>query len=419
MLMDKTTGPIEKTPSTDTPNRLSGFDGSSMIWPSTGKLLADEILVDIARKAAEADERGALSAETVARLRDAGYFGLPIPNQLNGGGASLLECAALQRRLAMADPALAIGVNMHLFAVGMAREHWQLRRDSCGLVLEAIATQKLIVAAAFAEPGLGSTLARANAKARRTQGGYVVQGVKSPCSLAAQCDLVCFQMEADPPEADGLMTAIIPAKTPGIHVEQTWDALGMRGSGSDTLRFEECFVPDQLVFHRSGQSCHDQDEILAAGLVWFCVTATATYLGVLRAAVDFACEQLHASGPSASGTTRAQLASVQSEVGKVMSAEHTLAAACAGIADRLHLGNHKPSHLAPFAFAIKDVGVDACVRGVESLAELVGGATYARTGTLARLWRDVQAAHFHSPARAATRQFLGQQALGLPVSFVF
>ncbi len=418
--MDNTPDRTEDTPSAARAGQRWGLDAATTtIWPSTENLLAEEILVDIAAKAADADELGLMSSRTVGRLREAGYFGLAIPVQLHGGGASLLECAAVQRRLGMADPALAIGVNMHLFAVGMAAEHWLRRRDSCGLLLEAIATQNLIVAAAFAEPGLGSTLARANAKARRAKGGYVVQGVKSPCSLAPHCDLICFQMQADPPEPDGLMTAIIPAKTSGIRVELTWDSLGMRASGSDTFRLEECFVPDELVFHRSGLGFHDEDEILAAGLVWFCVTTTATYLGVVKSAVDFACEGLRASDSSESGAARAMLPSVQGEVGEVIAAALAIEIACAGVADRLDSRHHDPRNLVPLAFAIKDVAVDACIRGVEVLAELVGGRAYARTGTLARLWRDVQAVRFHSPTRFATRQLLGKKALGLPMSFVF
>ncbi len=61
---------------------------------------------------------------------------------------------------------------------------------------EAIAVQHRIIASAFAEPGLGAALLRSTVKARRAGGkkGYIVAGVKSPCSLAAYCDLVCFQM---------------------------------------------------------------------------------------------------------------------------------------------------------------------------------------------------------------------------------
>jgi alkylation response protein AidB-like acyl-CoA dehydrogenase len=386
------------------------------IWPSTENLLSEDLLRDIASGAPEADEQGVLSTATVDRLRHAGYFGLPVPVEFCGGGASLLECAAVQRRLGMADPALAIAVNMHLFSAAMVVEHWLRHRDSCGLLLEAIATQHRIIASAFAEPGLGGALLRSNVKARRMAGGVSVSGFKAPCSLAAHCDLVCFQMQADPVESRGVMIAMIPVKAPGIRVERTWDSLGMRGSGSDTLLFEECFVPEDLIFHRSDPG-FDADEVFAAGLVWFCVTTTATYLGIVKRAIDVACDELHRAAPADVRPPRATLPSVQGQLGELVAATLALEAACAQVAVRLDGRQHDPRSLVPLAIAVKHVSIDTCVRAVEGSAELVGAGSYARTGRFARAWRDVQAVRFHPPTRLASRQLLGKWALELP--FVF
>jgi alkylation response protein AidB-like acyl-CoA dehydrogenase len=384
------------------------------IWPKTEKHLADDVLSGIADEAPLADRQGILSTSTIDRLRTAGFFGLPVPTDLQGGGANLLECAAVQRRLGAADPGLAIAVNMHLFSLGMAVEHWQRRHDSCGLLLEMIASQRRIVASAFAEPELGGTLLRSTATARRSEGGYIVSGVKTPCSLAAHCDLVCFQMQADEP--NGLMMALMPSNAPGIRVERTWDGLGMRASGSDTLVLDACFVPDQLIYHRAQPGSGD-DEVFAAGLVWFCTTTTATYLGVAAAAVAEACAALKRSVIFHLGSTRSQLPSVQAQLGDLVSATLPIEAACAAIADRLGSRRHDPRSLVPMAVAIKHAAVTGCIRAVEDAAELVGGKAYARGSSLARLWRDVQAARFHPPTRLTSRQLLGKWALGIPFSF--
>jgi alkylation response protein AidB-like acyl-CoA dehydrogenase len=222
-------------------------------------------------------------------------------------------------------------------------------------------------------------------------------------------------MQADPAEPNGLMMALLPSATPGITVERTWDTLGMRGSGSDTLRLDDCFVPDELIFHRCEPGV-DDDEVFAAGMVWFCVMTTATYLGLVRAAVDAACSALHRSGLSHLGGTRASLPSVQGQLGDVVAGALTLEAACANIAERVDC-RHDPRSLLPLAVALKHVAVDACVRAVEQSAELAGGESYVRTGVLARLWRDVQAARFHPPARLASRQLLGKWVLELPFTF--
>jgi alkylation response protein AidB-like acyl-CoA dehydrogenase len=396
--------------------RCSLDEVAAAIWPSTHMFLSDDILGEIADQAAAADERGDLATATLDRLRQAAYFGLPVPSALDGGGAGLLECAAVQRRIGMADPALAIAVNMHLFSVGMAAEHWLRHRDACGLLLAAIAAENRIVASAFAEPGLGGSLLRSTATARRTAGGYLVTGTKSPCSLAEHCDLVCFQMQADPVEPAGLMTALIPVKTPGVRIKRTWDTLGMRASGSETLLLDNCFVPDELVFHRCEPGV-DDDEVFAAGIVWFCITTTATYLGVVQAAIAAACGELRRSTVAHLDSTRAALPSVQGQLGELVATTLALEAGCAGVAGQLDSRQHDPRSLVPLAVAIKHVAVDICVRAVEESAELVGGRSYARTGLFARLWRDVQAMRFHPPTRLASRQILGKWALDLPFSF--
>lgn len=385
----------------------------SAIWPAIDRLLPDDLLGEIAASAAGADRSGELSAATLDRLRAARYFGLPVPTALEGGGAGLLLCAAVQRRLAMADPGLAVGLNMHLYSVGISAEHWARHHDACGLFLEAIATQQRIVASAFAEPGLGGSLVRSRMRAVRSSGGYVVSGVKSPCSLAAHCDLVCFQMEAEPAEPDGVMTAIIPVATPGIRVERTWSALGMRGSGSETLRFDGCFVPDALIFHRAPPGVND-DDVFAAGLVWFCVTTTAIYLGVAEAAFEAARQELGRASLAYLGSTRAALTTVQAQLGQLVAGTLALDAACAGIADRLDHRLADARDLVPLAVAIKHQSIDICIRAVEGAAELVGSGSYAQAGVLARLWRDVQAARFHPPTRLVAPQFLGRWALGMP-----
>ena len=386
------------------------------LWPRSDDLLPAAVCTEIAERAVAADEQGLLPEATLACLRDVAFFGLPVPTELRGGGAGLLRCAAVQRRLAMADPALAIAVNMHVFSVGMAVEHWLRRRDTCGLLLEAIARQNRIVSSAFAEPGLGGSILHSNARAKRVDGGYVVSAVKTPCSLAAQCDLISFQMQTDPAEPEGLLFAVIPASSEGVRVERSWDSLGMRASASDTLLLEECFVPTELVFHRC-EPGYDDDEVFAAGLVWFCMTTTATYLGVAQTCISAAREELRRSNLSYLGSARADLPGVQTELGEVVAKILTLESACVAVSGRLDSREHDPRALVPLAIAIKHDSVEACVRAVEAPAELLGGSSYARTGPFARLWRDVQASRFHPPSRLASRQMLGRWALELPFSF--
>ncbi|PSM41107.1 hypothetical protein C6Y14_22885 [Streptomyces dioscori] len=386
------------------------------LWPDTERLLPTSVTDRLAGLAAENDRTGRLSDRSVVALREAGWFGLPVPSEFEGGGGSIEECCALQRRIGAADPALAIAVNMHLFSVGVLVEHWRRERDESWMLLEAIAGQQRIVGNAFAEPGLAGALTRSHCTARRNGKGWTVNGVKVPCSLAERSDLLCLQVRDEAGGPESLLVALVATDSPGITVERTWDTLGMRASESDTVRLRDCAIPDELVFHRTRPGSHG-DEVFAAGLGWFCVSTTACYLGLISAAVDQARTALEGSRVTHLGASRSELPSFQSALGAVLVDVLPLEAACAGLARQLDARTADPRSLTPALLALKCRAAELATRAVEATSELVGVASYAATGTASRLLRDAHAARFHPPTRFATRQLLGRWALDLPFTF--
>ncbi|MEX5634489.1 acyl-CoA dehydrogenase family protein [Parafrankia sp. FMc2] len=390
--------------------------GVDAIWPDTEHLLPESVVTELAGLAEENDRGGRLADRSVEALRECGYFGLPVPVEFHGGGASLVECCAVQRRLGAADAGLSVGMNMHLFSMGYMVEHWNRHHDESAQLMEAIARTGQIVASAFAEPGLGGALTRSNCTARRVGDTWVTNGVKVPCSLAERSDLLCLQMidEAGGPES--LLVALVPTSTPGVAVERTWNTLGMRASESDTVRLTECAIPDDLIIHRCAPGSVG-DDVFAAGNGWFCTTATACYLGVATAAIDQARRALAGSRVSHLEVTRAALPSFQSALGDILADVLPLEVACAGLARQLDEHKTDPRDLTPAMLALKQQAIEKTIRAVELAAELVGVASYAAHGPASRLIRDVHAARYHPPTRFVTRQLLGRWALGLPWSF--
>ncbi|WP_203908779.1 acyl-CoA dehydrogenase family protein [Rhizocola hellebori] len=380
------------------------------IWPDVSGLLPPEAVAAVAAGAATADSEGRPCRDSLEVLRALGWPGLPVPVKLLGGGASLAQCCAAQRALGAADPALAIALNMHLFSVGLMVEHWKRRADVSWLLLEAIASQGRIVASAFAEPHLGGSVSRSTLRARRSPGGFRLSGLKRPCSLAAEADLVCFQMQVE--GEDEVLVALLPTDAPGLTVQRSWDAMGMRGSGSETVRFDDCLVPDELIYYRAPAG-QDDDEILAAGVIWFSLTSTACYLGVAQAAMDSARATLAGSRINHLAATRDRLPSYQGAIGDHTGALLTLESACASLAALMGQGG-SPQALLPMCLAVKQQAMEVVPNAIAAAIEACGGMAYSRSLPLERLWRDAQAIRFHPPTRASTRQYLGRVALGLP-----
>lgn len=387
------------------PKRTSALSG---LWPCTRDALSDDAVAVVRAQSSQGDRDGHISPEVLDTLRASGYFGLPVPVELEGRGLGLTESCAVQFRLARADPAATIALNMHVFSLGVMVEHWRQRQDTSWLLLEAIATQHRIVASGFAEPGLAGSMLRSGCTAEAVDAGYVVNGRKSPCSLAARADLVCFQVQ-EVGGAGDILTCLVPTSAPGIRVESTWDWVGMRASESDTLVFDGCEIPDDLVFNRC-QPGLDPDGVFAAGVVWFCLTTAASYLGVIDEALGVAVEQMSRQRIAHLARGRHEVTAYHGPLGAVVAGGLESCAAVLAIAAALDSGRAAADVL-PTALAIKHRVAGLVATSLATLTEAVGAGSLRTGAPLERLLRDAQAARFHPPTPIATESILAQWLL--------
>lgn len=381
-------------------------------WPDVEEVLSPATLEQLAALAPGLDSGTDSVAASLRVLKEAGWPGFVIPEMFCGAGAGMTQACSGQLALGRADPALAIAVNMHVFSVGLMVEYWRQEGDTSWLLMEAIATQNRILASAFAEPGLAGSTKRSGIRAQRTEAGWEVSGRKRPCSLAAEADLVCIQVETDqdPPE---LLVMLLPTSAAGLRVERSWDTIGMRGSASNTLVLDRCVIPDDLVFYRApaGQS---SDELLAAGVIWFCLTSTCAYLGLADRAIAEAGSLLSRTRVEQLGAERAHLPSYQAAIGDAIADVVALNSAALGLARRVDARRKGGAQdLLPEVVAVKQTAVRVVPALMSALASSLGGVAYGNGQAFGRLWRDALAINFHPPTTVASRQYLAQLALGL------
>ncbi len=375
-----------------------------------------EVMNSIAANAQTADQSGSIHESSLRTLKEQGYLGLAVPVEFGGRGADLSDCCEAQMALGRADSGLAVAFTMHLFTVGIIVEHWRRERDLSWALLEAIATQNLVICSAFAEPGLGGSLLRSQCQATAVDGGFRLSGIKVPCSLAGRSDLICLQALSNEDREDRLLIIVLPTKTDGVSVRKSWNGLGMRASESDTLIFEDCFVPESVVFHRCKPG-FDPDDTFAAGLIWFCLMMTSSYLGLVWSAFDEAKTELNKSVIAHLNAPRSANSSFQDVVGDLAASLISIESACFGLAKEFEDDRANVNELLPRAVAIKHHAVDICCNAVANLMETAGARAYSSESKLSRLVRDVNAMRFHPPTRFTSRQIIGRWALGRPFSF--
>src|SRR5690606_12057670 len=100
-------------------------------------VLTDELLERCARRAPVYDRDNTFFEEDFAELKQAGYLTLPVPKELGGGGLTLAEMARQTRRLAYYAAPTALGLNMHIYWVGIAADLWRSGDKSLEWILEA------------------------------------------------------------------------------------------------------------------------------------------------------------------------------------------------------------------------------------------------------------------------------------------
>ena len=256
--------------------------------------LAFEIVHDLgpgfAGRAAGYDRETAFPFENYAELRDAGMLGLCIPKRYGGMGASFQDYMHVAAELARFCPMTALTYNMHSqttlwtgiladdldMPADVRERHERIRSELYRWILEdgAIMSQPLSEGIARgATAGVATT-------ATPVPGGFNVNGRKVFASLAGAAHAYNFTCRV--PGEEGLRFLSVRSDNAGVRIVGDWDPLGMRGTDSRTLVFEDAFVEaDDELLPPGG---FDQ---LAARWPHVYLTLTPTYVGLTRAVVDF------------------------------------------------------------------------------------------------------------------------------------
>jgi alkylation response protein AidB-like acyl-CoA dehydrogenase len=382
--------------------------------------IAEQLAPQLAARAAEHDRDGTYPFEAIDALRATGYFVAPIPLDLGGlGVSSAHDLVVASSRLARGDASVAIGVNMHLVAVlNMERR----RRDAVATgaerrarafasSLQQIARDGVVLAAAISERG--QDLTRPGTRATRTESGWRIDGRKMFCTMSpAATDLYVAVTYLDEEAVERYAYAMVPTDAPGVVINDDWDALGMRASGSNSVSLEGVELPESGVRggFRAGDPLPYMERNLVAGLFH-----AAASLGIAESADAIA--RASVAG-RINGDARPRMLVADNAVD--LAAARGVLSRAAGFIDDHHADNagaHERADdlraLFAEAQAAKAFVNEAAARIVDRALALSGGAGYVNGSPLARAYRDVKAGSFMHPLGAnRAYDYLGHVALG-------
>lgn len=361
-----------------------------------------------AERAAEHDRDAQFPKADFDAIRAAGLLGLMVPRDLGGLGATFAEYADVAFELARGSGATALVFNMHASVTGAlaatpdelaravgATDAFFAARDR---VLEAAAAGALY-AVAMSERAAGSRFTAMTTTYERDGGGWRIRGRKTFCSAAGHADayLVVARSAADP----ALISQLLVPTGPGVTVEETWDALGMRATGSHDIHLDVQVADDALLGGVEGLA------VLLAQLMpqWLVASYAAVYVGVARAAVDAAAADLAARGLG-------RLPAVRGRLGRADAAVEAARLLVADAARRVDAApgdaeTHRAVHRA------KLVAGDTAQEVAASVLEACGTSGTRRGHPVERLYRDARCGALQPATSDVCADWLGSAMLGL------
>src|SRR5439155_26246744 len=248
--------------------------------------VTDALLARCGERAAMYDRENRFFQEDFDELRAAGYLLAPIPAQLGGRGMTLPEVCRQQQRLAYHAPATALGLNMHLYWLGVAADLWRAGDKSLEWMLREAAAGE-VFAAGHAESGNDVPVLLSTTKAERVNGGYRFYGRKHFGSLSpVWTRLGLHAMDTSDPASPKIVHAFLPRETPGYRIEDTWDVLGMRATCSNDTVLDGCFVPDTYIARVVPAGAAGLDAFVSSTFVWALMGFANVYYGMARYALD-------------------------------------------------------------------------------------------------------------------------------------
>lgn len=385
------------------------FGQSDVDWQAYE--MADELADRFAQTAAEYDRTGTFPFAHFEAMRERGYLALTVPREDGGLGAGVHAMVFAQERLARGDGSTALAVGWHLYVVGKQATSRTWPEPVRRRLFDEVVADGALLNACASEPETGSPsrggLPRTTAR-RLPDGSWVLTGRKNFTTLAPV--LRYFLVSATLAGTEEAAWFLVPRESPGLRVEETWDSLAMRATGSHDLWLDEVHLPADALLE-SGQ---DRSGARTEG--WL-LHVPAVYLGVAQAARDFAVQYAVARrtvNPPGHPEPTARLADrphVQRLIGEMdlalLPARHLLM----GLARQWDERPDWRPHLVDAVAACKPFVVETALGVVDRAMRAAGGASLSRSLPLERFYRDARAGLHNPPMEDVVLSALARSAI--------
>lgn len=362
------------------------------------KNLLENLGADIESNGIRCDKENTFASENFERLRQENIYKAIIPKELGGGGVSYSDLCYFLKDLAKYCPStsLTLSMHMHLLAV-LVFKHLN-GDDGATNTLKAVAEKNLILLSTG-----GGDWVSSNGSAKKVEGGYTITCKKSFCSGSPIASVAVMSCAYDDGDNEHVLHFSVPMNADGVKIIHDWDAMGMKGTGSNSIEFNNVFVPEEkIVLIRERGKWHP---------VWDVVSTLAfpvfiaPYAGIVEAITE--------KTQSLFSKKKDYQSYALSNLGEMHNNYQITKAFLKILVDNANDLNIKPSSgTAAVALQAKSIITKHGRASAQAAMEALGGFSYYSKTGIERYYRDLMAGEFHPMQLSKQKEMLGNFLMG-------